>query len=73
MFPLFERRGEAHVTPGLPGDFIAETAQQAEMTSSFTMCRRMTLGFSPSAKWHETASRIIVFKSSIESACVNIE
>jgi hypothetical protein len=40
----------------------------AEMTSSFTKCRRITLGLSPSSKWQETAPRTIDFSSSSESA-----
>src|SRR5262249_38491133 len=38
-----------------------------------TMCRRMTLGFSDGSKWQATASRIIAFSSSRESARVKIE
>src|SRR4029077_19142078 len=77
---------QAHVAAGLTSNAVAIFAKrprkllsaevtrkfQAGMTSSLTRCRRITCGFVSSAKWHDTASRSIVFSSSIESAWVNI-
>jgi hypothetical protein len=67
LFPASQPK----VAARLPRDFIAVPAEhasqifsadvtrqlQAGMTSSFTRCRRMTLGLSSSPKWQRTASR----------------
>src|SRR5260370_31976373 len=82
-----DRRSDKHVTASLTGDFIVEAAEstsevftayiagkfQAGITSSLTIWRRITLGFSVASKWQETASRIIVFSSSRVSASVKME
>src|SRR3989442_7516598 len=86
-FPALALGGDTHVAARLARQFVTVTAQrlckffpaeiarklQAGMTSSFTMCKRMTRGLSASSKWEETASRIIAFSSSRESACVKME
>jgi len=83
----FQAGANADVAAGLAGRFVTEAAQgsneviaadvagklQAEMTSSLTMWRRMTLGLSEASKWQETASRIMLFSSLRESACVKME
>src|SRR2546425_4385388 len=87
VFPALALGGDTHVAARLARQFVTVTAQrlckffpaeiarklQAGMTSSFTMCKRMTRGLSASSKWQETASRIIAFSSSRESACVKME
>ena len=87
VFCAFKFGGDADVATGLARYLVAETAQglnklisadiagkfQAGMISSLTMWSRMTLGFSEGSKWQETASRIMVFSSSRESASVKIE
>jgi hypothetical protein len=52
------------VIPQKPDEFVTGqiTGQsQAEMTSSFTVCSRITAGACPSSKWHRTASRTLAF------------
>jgi hypothetical protein len=82
-----EARLQSNVAPYLSSAFVALPLQQpdkfvtgkitrqsqAEMTSSLTMCRRITGGDLPSSKWQRTASRTFDFKSSMVSAWVKME
>lgn len=79
--------GEALMTPRLAhfpifvpgketGEFIAIDISRelhARITSSRTICSLITRGRSSFVKWHETASLIMLFSSSNESASVKIE
>ena len=83
----FELRRDSYVAARLTSNFVAKTSQrsnqlftanvagklQAEMTSSLTMWRRMTLGLVAASKWQDTASRTMVLSSSRESASVKME
>ena len=87
VFAALQIGCDADVAVGLARDLVAEAPQcsnqfiaaevagklQAGMTSSRTMWRRVTLGFSEGSKWQETASRIMIFSSSRESASVKME
>ena len=78
----FDIRSQSKMTSCLASDLITETPKQAreffptevagksqaEMTSSLTMCRRITRGRESSGKWQATASRTIDLSSSKESA-----
>ena len=84
VFRTLDSGCKAQVAAGLPGDFVAVMAKQpgqlqtakvtrqlhAEITSSLTKCRRMTLGRSFSSKWQRTASRTFFLSSSSVSASV---
>ena len=75
-------RLQANVAAYLPSAFVTVPLQQSgefatgkitrqsqgEMTSSFTVCSRMTGGILPSSKWQRTASRTFSFNSSMVSA-----
>ena len=73
--PTEPRPDFPHAAQGADEGFSANVAGklQAEITSSLTMWRRMTVGFSDGSKWQDTASLIMPFNSSRESASVKME
>jgi hypothetical protein len=87
VFGPLDPGGQPKVTASLSRDFLSVTTKQlgkllsaevtrqlqAGMTSSFTKCRRMTLGLSFSSKWQRTASYSFFLSASSVSASVKME